>query len=63
MPAGPDLPIWVRWLTLIAGVLAATAPFYFSAPAIPLWGIIVGVWPVVSGRVDPAQLSKVTSRP
>ncbi|HSS95318.1 MAG TPA: hypothetical protein VLR46_15195 [Candidatus Dormibacteraeota bacterium] len=45
------LPNWLRWLTLIAGVLAVTAPFYFSAPAIPLWGIVIGVWLLVAGRV------------
>jgi hypothetical protein len=39
-----SLPRWVRWVSLIAGVLALTAPFYFAAPAVPLWGIVVGVW-------------------
>jgi hypothetical protein len=45
------LPSWVRWFTLIAGVLAVTAPFYFTSPVIPLWGIAIGVWLVVAGRV------------
>jgi hypothetical protein len=27
-----------------AGVLALGAPFFFPAFAIPLWGIIIGVW-------------------
>lgn len=44
------LPNWLRWLTLVAGVLATTAPFYFSAPAIPLWGLVFGVWLLVAGR-------------
>jgi hypothetical protein len=44
-----SLPSWVRWLTVICGVLALTAPFYFSAPAIPIWGIVVGAWLLVSG--------------
>jgi hypothetical protein len=39
-----SLPRWVRWMSLIAGVLAITAPFYFAAPAVPLWGIVTGVW-------------------
>jgi hypothetical protein len=43
-----SLPNWVRWASLIAGVLAITAPFYFAAPAVPLWGIVVGVWLVVA---------------
>ena len=45
-----SLPNWVRWLTLVAGVLALTTPFYFSAPALPLWGIVVGVWLVLAHR-------------
>ena len=45
-----SLPNWVRWLTLVAGVLALTTPFYFSAPALPLWGIVVGVWLVLARR-------------
>jgi hypothetical protein len=47
-----SLPSWLRWVSLIAGVLALTAPFYFAAPAVPLWGIVVGIWLVVRGRVQ-----------
>lgn len=45
-----SLPNWLRWVSLIAGVLALTAPFYFAAPAVPLWGIVVGVWLLVARR-------------
>jgi hypothetical protein len=45
-----SLPNWLRWLTVIAGVLALTTPFYFSAPALPLWGIVMGIWLLVAGR-------------
>jgi hypothetical protein len=45
------LPGWVRWVTLIAGVLAVTTPFYFSAPAVPVWTIVVGVWLVLARRM------------
>jgi ABC-type protease/lipase transport system fused ATPase/permease subunit len=44
-----SLPGWIRWPTVICGVLALTAPFYFSAPAIPIWGIVVGAWLLVTG--------------
>lgn len=44
-------PNWLRWVTLIAGVLATGAPFFFPAFAIPIWGIVIGVWLVASGRV------------
>jgi hypothetical protein len=44
------LPNWLRWVTLVAGVLAITAPFFFTAPAIPVWAIVIGVWLLVSDR-------------
>jgi hypothetical protein len=47
-----SLPNWLRWVSLVAGVLALTAPFFFASPAVPLWGIVVGVWLVVRGRVQ-----------
>ena len=43
------LPSWLRWGTLIAGVLALGAPFFFPAFAIPLWGIVIGVWLIFAG--------------
>ena len=46
------LPNWLRWVSLVAGVLALTAPFFFASPAVPIWGIVVGVWLVVRGRVQ-----------
>lgn len=42
------LPTWLRWLTLVAGILALGAPFFFPAFAIPLWGIVIGVWLLAS---------------
>jgi hypothetical protein len=48
--SGGILPNWLRWVTLVAGVLAITAPFFFTAPAIPIWAIVIGVWLLVSGR-------------
>jgi hypothetical protein len=47
------LPGWVRWVSVVAGVLALTAPFFFSAPAVPIWGIVIGVWLLVA-RPSPA---------
>jgi hypothetical protein len=48
--SGGILPNWLRWVTLAAGALAITAPFFFTAPAIPIWAIVIGVWLLVSGR-------------
>jgi hypothetical protein len=46
------LPDWVRWFTLVAGVLAVGAPFYFPAFAIPIWGLVTGVWLIATGRAS-----------
>ena len=49
-----QLPVWLRWVTLVAGVLALGSPFYFPAFAIPLWAILFGVWLIAAGRRLPA---------
>jgi hypothetical protein len=46
------LPNWLRWLTLIVGVLAVASPALFPAFAIPAWGIVIGVWVIASGRAS-----------
>jgi hypothetical protein len=46
-----SLPNWLRWVSLVAGVLALTAPFYFASPAVPLWGIVAGVYLLVAPRL------------
>lgn len=45
------LPSWLRWLTLVIGVLAIGAPAYLPSFAVPIWGIVVGVWLIGAGRV------------
>lgn len=51
------LPNWVRWLTLAAGVLAIGAPFFFPAFAIPIWGIVIGVWLIARGSDSRQRLA------
>jgi hypothetical protein len=46
------LPGWLRWLTLIIGVLAIAAPAYLPAFAIPVWGLVIGVWLIAAGRAS-----------
>lgn len=55
--SGRIFPGWLRWITLVAGVLAITAPAFFTAPAIPIWGIVIGVWLLVVG---PSRLPSTT---
>jgi hypothetical protein len=50
LSSGGQLPNWVRRLTLAAGVLATGAPFFFPAFAIPIWGIVIGIWLIARGR-------------
>ena len=47
-----QLPNWLRWVTLIVGVLAVASPALFPAFAIPIWGIVIGVWVIGSGRAS-----------
>jgi hypothetical protein len=55
------LPNWLRWLTLIAGVLAVGSPALFPAFAIPIWGVVIGVWLIAAGRVShPAVVTQST---
>src|ERR1700694_331578 len=44
------LPNWLRWLTLVIGVLAIAAPAYFPSFGVPVWGIVMGVWLIAAGR-------------
>ena len=47
-----QLPNWLRWLTLIVGVLAVASPALFPAFAIPIWGIVIGVWLMAARRAS-----------
>jgi MFS family permease len=44
------LPSWVRWTTLVAGLLGIASPAFFPFFGLLLWGVIVGVWLLASGR-------------
>jgi hypothetical protein len=48
------LPSWLQWVTLVAGVLAIGAPFFFPALAIPLWAVIFGIWLLAGSAARPA---------
>ncbi len=46
------LPGWLRWMTVVVGVLAIGAPFFFPAFAIPIWAIVIGAW-LIAARPGP----------
>lgn len=50
--ARATLPAWLRWLTLIAGVLGFASLAYFPWFALPIWSVVVGVWLLASGRAS-----------
>lgn len=44
------LPNWLRWLTLIVGVLGLASPAWFPWFALPLWAVVTGIWLLAPGR-------------
>jgi hypothetical protein len=57
------LPAWLRWLTLVIGVLAIGAPAYLPAFAIPVWGVVVGVWLIGGGGRTTHPAAEAARRP
>jgi hypothetical protein len=57
-----SLPNWLRWLTLIVGVLALASPASLPAYAIPIWGVVIRVWLIGLRRVsNPAVAAQPTA--
>jgi hypothetical protein len=48
--SGKALPRWLRWLTLVAGVLALTSLAFFTFFLFLAWSLVIGVWLVLSKR-------------
>lgn len=46
------LPVWLRWVTLIAGVLGLASPAFFPWFALLIWGVVIGIWLLMSGRAS-----------
>jgi hypothetical protein len=49
----PQLPVWLRWSTLVVGVLGITSLAFFTFFPLPLWGVVMGVW-LLAGNRTPA---------
>lgn len=47
--ARAGLPDWLRWVTLVAGVLGLGSIAFFPWFALPLWSLITGIWLLASG--------------
>ncbi len=46
----PPLPAWLRWPTLVIGILGITSLAFFTFFPLLLWGIVMGVWLLVAVR-------------
>ena len=46
----PQLSAWLRWSTLVVGVLGITSLAFFTFFPLLLWGIVMGVWLLAGDR-------------
>ncbi len=44
------LPGWLRWLTLVAGLIALTSLAFFTFFLFLIWNIVIGIWLLIGGR-------------
>jgi hypothetical protein len=49
------IPAWVRWFTLIVGVIGLVSLAWIPFFALGIWAIIVGIWLIASARSDSSQ--------
>lgn len=52
--AGRAAPMWIRWFSGLVGVLAIFSIAWFPFYAVILWGVVVGIWLLVSGKTETA---------
>jgi hypothetical protein len=45
---GATLPAWLRWLTIVAGVLGLASVAFFPFFFLLLWSIVFGIWTLAS---------------
>jgi hypothetical protein len=43
------LPAWLRWLSIVVGVLAITSLAFFTFFPLLLWSVIIGAWLLITG--------------
>jgi len=52
------LPAWLRWFTLVVGVLALASPAWFPFFPLLLWSLVAGLWLAATGRRE-AQVGEL----
>ena len=59
---GVTFPGWLRWVTLVAGVLGLASPAFFPSLALLVWAIVTGIWLLTVGaRQGPAARTEPAS--
>jgi hypothetical protein len=48
--ARATLPSWLRWVTLIVGVLGLASPAFFPWFLLLIWSLVMGGWLLVAGQ-------------
>lgn len=55
------LPAWLRWVTLVAGILGLASPAFFPYFALLLWGLVTGIWLLSTARRTEEAAMRTTS--
>ena len=50
--SGQTLPAWLRWFTLIIGILALGSMAWLPFFPLLLWGLVIGLWLLISSGKD-----------
>ncbi len=51
--ARPVVPAWLRWFTLVAGVVGLASVAFFPFFILLIWSLVFGIWMLASGPGDP----------
>jgi hypothetical protein len=52
--SGRVFPVWMRWLTIIVGVLGLASLAFFPWFALLIWAVIAGIWLLMSEQTSQA---------
>jgi hypothetical protein len=50
LASGRALPGWLRWATLVVGVIAVASLAFFPWFVLLLWSVVIGVWLLITAR-------------
>lgn len=53
--SGAALPAWLRWFTLVVGVIGLASPAFFPFFLLLIWGLVTGIWLLTSDSREPRE--------